>query len=113
MNCSAGHDVPETSDVTVIGVVVPTSVRGRICCGVIANAPAGAVAICVLEGAVTMPRSEPHATSDDAPSIAAATATNGLPFLTTHSSGKRRPCATGAAREFTSRATAQLYGPAL
>src|SRR5712691_6449487 len=83
MNCSVGHDVPETSDVTVIGVVVFTVPAGRICSGVTETAPLGAAAVCMLDGEVTTPRSDPHATSDSAPSVAAPNATNALVLLTT------------------------------
>jgi hypothetical protein len=82
MNCSVGQDVPETSDVTVIGVVVTTPVRGSICSGVIVKAALGAAAACTVDGAVTTPRSDPHATSDNAASVAAPNPTIVLALLT-------------------------------
>jgi hypothetical protein len=82
MNCSVGQDVPETSDVTVIGVVVTTPARGSICSGVTVKAALAAAAACTVDGAVTTPRSDPHATSDNAAIVAAPHCTIVLALIT-------------------------------
>ena len=78
-----GHDVPETSPPTVIGVVVVTSLSGTICSGVTIDLDIGAVVVATLDGAVgTIARSVPHATSGNAPSAIALNANTVRAFLT-------------------------------
>src|SRR5690349_8446109 len=80
MNCNAGHEVPGTSDVTPIAVVVPS--RGSNCC---ALSDAG----CTADGAAgAATRSDPHATSGRTPSATAAIASTVRSLLTIHLSQK-------------------------
>jgi len=65
MKLSVGHAVPETSAVTVIGVVVAS--RGRICSEENPVSDAGATSD-VVDGAVgRTPRFDPHATRHNEP----------------------------------------------
>src|SRR5262245_16738733 len=114
MNCSVGHEGPDTSDVTVIGVVVPS--RGHSCSGETVNEP-GVAAACTLDGAVdTIDRSDQHATSDNAPA-AIATIVNAvrvLPTVPLLAGCAGSPCwvrwlAAGPRADFMTRATALQF----
>jgi hypothetical protein len=82
MKRSVGHEVPETTAVTVIVVAVDTGPRGSICSRETVKTPPGAAVTCGLDGAVITLRSDPHAISGNTPSAAAATAKNVRAFLT-------------------------------
>ena len=77
-----GHDVPDTSVPTVIGVVVVTPLSGTNCSGVTIDRPGDVAA--TLDGAVvTTDRSLPHPTSGSAPSATAPTVNAVRRFLMT------------------------------
>jgi len=81
-----GHDVPETSPPTVIGVVVVTPLSGTSCSSVTIDPDTGAVAVATLDGAVgTTVRSVPHATSGNAQTAIAPNANTVRALLTTPS----------------------------
>src|SRR5438876_7612418 len=78
----SGHDVPDTSPPTVIGVVVVTGIDS----GVTIDRETGTSVLTTLDGAVgPTVRSVPHATSGNAPSATAPNANTVRALLTTSS----------------------------
>src|SRR6266851_474593 len=111
MNCSVGHAVPDTSDVTVFA--------DEASCVVIAEpdtlaCPDGAdeVALIALEGAVATPaRSDPHAIKGRTLMETAPIENAALRNVTTDSSRKRRPVAAGVQHLSTFHAAIQPRRP--
>jgi len=111
MNCSVGHAVPDTSEVTVI--------TDEVSCVVIAEPdtlawPSGTdeVTAAALDGAVVTPaRSDPHAIKGRTLMETAPIENAALRNVTTDSSRKRRPVAAGVQHFSTFHAVTQPCTP--